>query len=431
MSDGKLEVRTYRSLDELESIAASWDDLLANYPRATTFSTPQWLTSWWQSFGKSQELLVVAFFADSHMVALAPFSITDMHAAKTIPLRQLRLMGDGSHDSDNLDLPVRPGFEDQFATSLLEFLEAERKSWDFCELNTMPPQSPGAQALQRLLERKQWVAIEKQRPASAIPLPANWEEYLAHLSSEDQKNLARYARRLEKRYAVQIYRCGAENQLPKCLEALFEHHQARWEAAGESGSFGSPERRNFYHELGRSLLAQGRLDLWVLEIDGAVAAAQFGFRYGNQVFQLQEGNDPAHTSDRVGFVLRGHVLRQLIADGIRTYDFLGGDLGYKARWGAQSRLYTDIHFARPRTLGGTYLQARHKTEQSKAWLRRNLPRQAWDILHRINLQLRGNSKNLSSLAGSRIEIRSANKSSANIQSEEKNKNQPPAENRLR
>lgn len=324
MSADSLEIRTYRSLGELQAISSSWEELLADYSLATTFSTPEWLTSWWRSFGRDQVLLVAGFFADSRLVALAPFSLTPCRVAKTISLRRLRLMGDGSHDSDNLDLPVRPGFEDRFATSLLHFLENERSAWDFGELNTLPPPSPGARALRRLFGRNKWVAIEKQRPASAIPLPPTWDEYLGQLSSEDQKNLARYTRRLEKRYAVHIYRCSAESHLPKCLESLFEHHQARWKAAGESGSFRSPERTSFYYDLSRSLLAQGRLDLWVLELDGGVAAAQFGFRYGRQVFQLQEGNDPGHASDRVGFVLRGHVMKQLIADGIHTYDFLGG-----------------------------------------------------------------------------------------------------------
>src|ERR1700674_5428087 len=271
MSENRLEIRAYRSLDELQAIRASWEDLLANYPLATTFSTPDWLMAWWRSFGKDQELLVAGFFAESRLVALAPFSLNLVRAAKTIPLRQLRLMGDGSKDSDNLDLPVRPGFEDRFAPSLLDFLESERNSWDFCELNTLPPLSPGAHALRQLLKRKKWVAFEKQSPASVIALPATWEEYLGQLSSEDQKNLTRYTRRLEKRYAVQIYRCSAEDNVPKCLEALFEHHQARWEAAGERGSFGSPERTTFYHELSRTLLAQGRLDLWVIELDGAIA----------------------------------------------------------------------------------------------------------------------------------------------------------------
>ena len=67
-----LAIRTYRSLDELQAVDASWRDLLANYPLATTFSTPEWLTSWWRSFGKNQDLLVAGFFADSRLVALAP-----------------------------------------------------------------------------------------------------------------------------------------------------------------------------------------------------------------------------------------------------------------------------------------------------------------------------------------------------------------------
>jgi CelD/BcsL family acetyltransferase involved in cellulose biosynthesis len=297
-------------------------------------------------------------------------------------------MGDGSMDSDNLDLPVRPGFEDQFADSLLSFLRSEGGSWDYCELNTLPPQSPGANALRRGLSNQKWLRVEKDRPASAIPLPPTWEEYLKRLSSEDQKNLARYARRLEKRYAVAIYRCSEESQLPKCLDSLFMHHQARWQAAGESGSFGLAERRTFYFDLSRRLLAQGRLDLWVLELDGKVAAAQFGFRYGNRVFQLQEGNDPAHASDRVGFLLRGYVMKELIAQGVRTYDFLGGTVGYKAHWGAEGGHYVDLRFARPFTAGAAHLRAQLYGEHSKSWLRRTLSKSAWQFLHRVNLKLR-------------------------------------------
>ena len=145
MGDNRLEIRTYRSLDELQTIVAGWNELLANYPLATTFSTPEWLISWWRSFGKDQKLLVAGFFAESRLVALAPFSLTRIRIAKTISLRHLRLMGDGSNDSDNLDLPVRPGFEDRFASSLLHFLQSERNSWDLGQLNTLPPQLAGGE----------------------------------------------------------------------------------------------------------------------------------------------------------------------------------------------------------------------------------------------------------------------------------------------
>src|ERR1700693_649191 len=189
MSAYALEVRTYRTLNELETLRTNWNNLLEAYPLATTFSTPEWLFSWWRSFAPSlnQQLLVAAFFDEpSQLVGLAPLSAARVRGARAVSLRLLRLMGDGSHDSDNLDLPVRPGFEERFAESLLSFLKDQRGLWDFCELNTMPPQSPAAYALRQLLSRKKWILVEGDRPTSAVPLPPTWEEYLKQLSSKER-----------------------------------------------------------------------------------------------------------------------------------------------------------------------------------------------------------------------------------------------------
>jgi CelD/BcsL family acetyltransferase involved in cellulose biosynthesis len=74
----------------------------------------------------------------------------------------------------------------------------------------------------------------------------------------------------------------------------------------------------------------------------------------------------------------------MIAQGVRTYDFLGGEPGYKAKWGAQSGQYVDLRFARPFSAGATFLQSQHLAVQSKSWLRRNLPAAAWNALRQIN-----------------------------------------------
>ena len=72
----------------------------------------------------------------------------------------------------------------------------------------------------------------------------------------------------------------------------------------------------------------------LLSLDGHNVAVQFAFGYRNHVFQLQEGFDPQYSSDRIGMLLRGHVIKQLIAERMKCYDFLGGEPGYKSRWGA-------------------------------------------------------------------------------------------------
>jgi CelD/BcsL family acetyltransferase involved in cellulose biosynthesis len=388
MRSDQLEIRTYRSVDELQTITGAWKKLLADYPLATTFSTPEWLISWWRNFGRNQELLVAGFFADSRLVALAPLSLTRFRLAKIFSFQLLQLMGDGSKDSDNLDLPVRPGFEERFAGSLLQFLESECSSWDLAQLNTLPPESPGANAFRQALANKRWVVIQHQTPASAIPLPETWDEYLQLLSVKERGKITYYSKRLEKKYQVRFYKCESDSDLPLCLEALFNLHQRRWRSAGQPGTFESAERRQFYLDLGRMLLAENLLEFWLIDVNGVPAAAQFGFRFGTTVAQLQEGYDREYSTDSVGYVLRARVIRELIAQGVRTYDFLGGEPGYKAKWGAQTGHYLNLSFAKPSSAGAAFFQAQHFAGQSKSWLRHNLPVPVWGLLHRINVAIK-------------------------------------------
>jgi CelD/BcsL family acetyltransferase involved in cellulose biosynthesis len=395
MSAELLGVRTYRSLDQLETLRANWDQLLETYPLATTFSTLEWLIPWWRSFANDQQLLVVAFYDQaSHLVALAPLALTRIQVAPAVSLRRLRLMGDGSQDSDNLDLPVRAGFEERFSESLLHYLQNQGTQWDFCELNTLPPQSSAANALNQLLDRKKWIVDQKDRPASAITLPATWEEYLKQLSSKERGKIGLRTRRLEKKYAIRVRKCAEEGEIDSLLQALYQLHSKHWQLRGLPGTLHSPARRQFYGEMASLLLKRNRLDLWVLELKEKIVAAQFGLRHGTTVFSLQEGFDPDYSAESVGYILRSQVLKHLIADGIRRYDFLGGADESKLRWGAEPGYYLDLRFARPSSAGAAYLRTLQYAAKSKAWLRRNLPEAALQILHKTNVAIRGKKAGL-------------------------------------
>jgi len=398
--NSKLQLRIYRTLDELQEIRPQWEDLLSSYPLSTTFSTWEWLSAWWRAFGGNQELLVIgAFNFESRLIGLLPLSITRVTVGGFLPLKLLRLMSDGSQDSDNLDLPIRPGLEDEVTSCFMKYLKENKPLWDICQLNTMPSSSPMGATLTRQLTNGGWALETHRRISCAIPLPATFAEYVQQLSSEDQKNIGRYTRRLEKRYETRIYRCSQKHEVLRALDAMFELHQARWQAVGEKGSFGSAQRRKFYHELSELLLERGWLELWALELDSVIAAVQYAFRYGTTVFQLQEGFDSSRSSDRVGFVLRGKVLEQLITDGVQKYDFLAGPPGYKARWSAQPGCYHDLHFAPPFSLGASYLKFVNDAARSKEWLRAHLPKSAWRALHWVNPSARRQSPKKRDLAG--------------------------------
>ncbi len=377
-------LQVFRSLRELERLRPAWDALLAEYPLASTFSSWEWLSCWWKAFGKDRSLLVIALIdSSSRLLGLAPLSLSRERFAG-VTIRMLRLMGDGSWDSDNLDIPVLPGWDVAFSRVVLHYLREQKSSWDICELNTVSPLSPVVARIVNFAESAGWILSESPSLSSAIALPENWDDYLASLASEDQMNLVRYTRRLQNHYRTRIYRFCEPKELPDCLEALFRLHQGRWKSVGQPGTFDSAERRSFYQELSGCLLGKGVLELWVMELDAKIAAVQFAFRHKDRVFQLQEGYDHERRTDRLGLVLRGMVLRQLISEGVQTYDFLGGEESYKARWGAQPSYYRMIRLAPAFTPAGALLLAANAGTAAKQRLRGILPSSAWAVLQRVN-----------------------------------------------
>jgi CelD/BcsL family acetyltransferase involved in cellulose biosynthesis len=239
----------------------------------------------------------------------------------------------------------------------------------------------------RLGERG-WTSYADQLPASAILLPETWEAYLRQLSSKERTKVTYRRNRLSRKYRTRFYRCQSDRELPACLESLFALHRKRWQLVGQSGSFGSQARRKFYSELAFALARKDELEFWLLELDGLVAAAQFGFRRGDAVFSLQEGFDPAYFADSVGYVLRAHVVQQLIAQGVRRYDFLAGDTDSKTRWATHGAYYLNLLFARRFSLGSGHLRVTSGAIDSKEWLRGHLPRNAWLALRWLNKRSR-------------------------------------------
>ncbi len=363
-----------RAWDELEAIRPAWERILQDAEALTIFSTLEWMGAWWKAFAKGKELLALVFSnSGDEVVGIVPLYADSFEPTLPFRVRRLRFVGDGSEDSDNLDLIIRRGYESSCTEALLSWL-GSNTDWDICELNTLPLDSAAIPSLTSELKKHSWTMRRLERPRSRIPLPETWEDYLRQTVSKKEKTkIGYYTNRLRKHFKVLIARCENVQAIPEALEILFGLHQERWHSKGMPGAFASEQRRELYYGMAASFLQHGWLEFWIMQLDGKPVAAQYGFRYRSTVYSLQEGFDPSYSADRVGYVLRAHILKTLIGQGIRQYDFLGEVDPSKNRWGAEVGSYTDLHFARPLTRGAIYLRSDHATRAIKSWLKTNLP----------------------------------------------------------
>ncbi len=383
-----LVVSELRQWGQLEGIRTSWSNLVAQVPGLSVFLTPEWMFSWWRAYGKNKELCVL-LLSDPQVgiVGIAPFYRERRKFLGFTELRVLRIIGDGSADSDDLDFIVKPGYAAAVARAVLDWMR--KAPWDVCQFDAFSSKSEVLALLDDELRGLDWKRATSRRPFTRVTLPDTWALYLKQLSPKERQKIGIRLRRLQSRCKVSFRRCERPEELHGFLETLYALHQKRWAARGEPGSFSLAERRHFYEEMTRALLSRGWLGLWLLEMDDVPVAAQIGMHYGNVVCSLQEGFDPDYASDSVGYVLRSLILQECIEKGVRFYDFLYGDQESKQRWGADVGQYVDIHFARPATVGALYLASVRALSTSKDWLRTHAPVRVWKMLQTLSASGKG------------------------------------------
>lgn len=386
VGDG-VQTATYLSWTSLADLIPGWEAILRDNPSLSIFSTPEWLRSWWEAFGANRRLIVLAF-SDKHgsLFGLAPLYWENSKHPLLGRIKQLRLVGDGSGDSDNLDFIVSPGEENRFVSALMRWI-ARQKNCGVCSFNTLSADSSVAKVLVSHVDEAKWPLRRTSIPNSVVPLPSTWDSYLEGLSPKFRRLITRCRKKLDTQYQVRFRRCEKLTEIPEMLETLYSLHQKRWNSVSEPGSFGLAERRELYNRMATAFLKKGWLELWALELNGQPVAAQMSFRYRDRVYGLQEGFDTDFFSQHVGYVLRAGMFEHFIRSGVKTYDFLGGFNAQKQRWGAELGAYANLQFATPWSIASCCLAVDRGAAAGKEWLRHHLPSAAWNVLHRVKISL--------------------------------------------
>ena len=342
---GKLRAQAWEGIEGLREQAGAWRELALVADVDPLGNDFDWVVAHVDAFGDSRDVLGWTLTdASQRPVAILPFKLEPKRGL--LSLSRAFITHDGTFDSEYLDVILRPGYERASIEMMLDLLSSKR-AIDCVVLTGIPSESATLEHLRPLLDKRKLPRRERDFPACATPLPESFKDYLKALKSRIRSKIRSSIRKVEETGAELVWSEDAST-LGAELETLFELHQKRWIAAGESGSFADERRRAFYNSLAPHFLGKGQLSFARLERDGQILACQFGATVGSTYYQIQEGFDPDQADLRVGTALRGMMIDELIQRGVRSYDFMAGIGNHKTDWGAVPRPCTTVAFALPR-----------------------------------------------------------------------------------
>jgi CelD/BcsL family acetyltransferase involved in cellulose biosynthesis len=249
-------------------------------------------------------------------------------------LSQFEFLGTGLAGSDYMDLIVRRGYEDDCLAAMASRLQESRVTVAFEHL----PADSLASRLGRLLTAGGWTMTTGENGTCPIvPLAGHsFESYLGTLGSSHRANFRRRLKALEQKFHVRFEQVSSEADRDAVLPMLAGFSQRRWRDQGGSSAFATPDIRAFQNEATRLALASGWLRLYVLRLDGDVAAVMYGFLYNDRFYFYQHGFDERFRDASVGLVLMGLSIRAALEEGAREFDMLWGVEPYKFLWARRS-----------------------------------------------------------------------------------------------
>ena len=320
----------------VSSIAGEWDRLVQSSPTDSIFLRWAWIQAWHDA-GGHRVRPAVTYIRDrqGRLVGLAPFYLDRCRFCRLVPYRILRVLGDYGSGAEETDLVVHRDGELNHIEWLFEAVCRMTTPWDGIWLPYLPVWRARHDRIKKICKKLNLRAHCRPQPFCAVSFPDDFDDYLMQLGPNTRSQLRRQQKAVFSRPDVRVTECEAPEQVPEFLAALFDLHAQRWQLKGEAGSFvRKPMLRRFYERFKPLMARRGWLRIYALKEGRHFRAVQIGYLYNGVFMQIQEGFDPTFVPGS-GNVLRLEVIRRLIGEGVRRYDFLAGVDPHKLRWGAQ------------------------------------------------------------------------------------------------
>ncbi|MDD5368114.1 MAG: GNAT family N-acetyltransferase [Anaerolineaceae bacterium] len=345
-----MKYQLLRSAEEMNQIAREWNALLDESTSHVPFLRHEYLRTWWQTRGggewKDGELAVVIAREGERLVGIAPLFFTPNREG--IPA--LMLLG-SIEISDYLDVIVREVDLTAFIEGLLPFLRAlDSPAWQVLDWYNLLDSSPTLAVLEKTAVQQGWgYQQELLQHSPFIPLPGNWDAYLASLDKKQRHEIRRKMRRVESGEKPARWYVVADSNTLEAEGKAFIELMAQ---DPEKAAFLTPAMREQMQLVIRCAFDEGCLLLSFLEIGGEKAAAYLGLDYLNRIWMYNSGLDRRFNEYSPGWVLLADLLRWANENGREEFDFMRGDEDYKYRFGAIDRFIVRVrvHYD-PETMG--------------------------------------------------------------------------------
>ncbi len=341
----QLELRPAASFEEIASLREEWNSLVTE-SSSTIFQTYEWLSTWWDYFGKQhgRTLQLLLIYDDQRLVGIAPLFVKTAYIFGRPAYRCLCLVGSGDAfnrsfgmflddgPSDYLDIIVHPQFTSAAAQHLSEYLKNNSSSFDEIELLNLPQGSFIHTSLLPALRISGYVCtVTEADECPRLTMNSSVDELLHSLDASIRRRLSQAIKAAAEKTLFALHPPTSRADVIATLDELMILHQRRWRKMGYPGLFSKKEFSDFQFAITRAFLPNGWIYIKRAVAEGRTVAARFCFIFNGRFYDYLSGfaDDSPAAKRRPGMAVLLAMMQELFDSNVREIDFLRGDEAYK------------------------------------------------------------------------------------------------------
>ena len=328
----------------LTELASPWNALAEGDP--DPFARHAWHAAWWRGFGGGRRLETCALWDGGDLAAIFPLC---------------RRRGALAALANEHTAIFRPAARDERALGRLCAEVLDRAGAEL-EVPVLPSDSDAHRALREgSRSAGRAVVLEPDLTSPIVDTSGgDFEAYRKATRPKWMARLARYRRKMDREYELDLSVAAPPADLAAELEAGFDLEASGWKGETGTAILSSAPIAGFYREIAEAYHAAGELRLSRIALDGGLVAFDLAILYGGRLYSLKTAFDESFRQIVPGLVLRLSIIEHCFEQGLEAHEFLGASYEWKRSFATGERRHVMFR-SFSRGLSGA---ARHRWRRS-------------------------------------------------------------------
>ena len=288
---------------------------------------------------EKDEFLLMVIKDDGEIAGIVPLII---HSQRKFGQTFINIYPISEYYNTHSDILLKK-FSEKFIHAFTMSLFRLEAKWDRFTMKHLIDSNPIIENIENSLkEFRVKYNCRREAPSFFLTMENSYDDYLKKRSANFRRNLKRIKKKITAAGDIKFYKVADFSNINNAYRALIEVEKKSWKHAHGTAISSIKRQEEFYKELCISTYSAGWLHLLFLYLNNKPIAYNMGLLKDNKYYYIKTSFD--NDLGRLGpsKLLRAELMKDLINDGIRYFDFLGEPYEWKRQWTEELQLHKSL-----------------------------------------------------------------------------------------